>query len=320
MLSTEVASRSLHEASMVEKHEQWMALHGRVYKDAAEKEMRFKIFKANVEHIEAFNNESGKSYKLGVNAFIDLTDEEFRASRTGFKVSSNPRTTSFRYENLTEVPSSVDWRQKGAVTPVKDQGNCGCCWAFAAIAATEGVNQLSTGELISLSEQQLVDCDTNLNRGCNGGNKVEAFKFIIQNGGISTETNYPYKGIDGTCSMTKDTSYVAKITGYEYVPANNEAALLNAVAMQPVSVSIDASGKGFQLYKSGVFTGECGTQLQHAVTVVGYGTDDDGTKYWLVKNSWGTTWGEDGYIRMQRDVGSQEGLCGIAMRASYPTA
>ncbi|MFS8026185.1 putative fruit bromelain [Helianthus anomalus] len=120
--SMEVMSRSLHVASMVEKHEQWMVVHGRVYKDAAEKEMCFKIFKANVQHIDAFNSEKGKSYKLGVNAFTDLTNEEFRVSRNGFKVSSHPRTTSFRYENLTAVPSSMDWRQKGAVTPVKDQG------------------------------------------------------------------------------------------------------------------------------------------------------------------------------------------------------
>ncbi|KAI7737673.1 hypothetical protein M8C21_027842, partial [Ambrosia artemisiifolia] len=169
MLSMEVMSRSLHEASMVEKHEHWMAVYGRVYKDAAEKEMRFNIFKAN----------------------------EFRASRNGFKVSSHSRTTSFRYENLTAVPASMDWRQKGAVTPVKDQGQCGCRWAFSAVAATEGINQLSTGKLISLSEQELVDCDTSgEDQGCNGGLMDEAFKFIIQNKGLTTESNYPYEGID----------------------------------------------------------------------------------------------------------------------------
>ncbi|XP_022017702.1 senescence-specific cysteine protease SAG39 [Helianthus annuus] len=321
ILSTKVMSRSLHEVSMVEKHEQWMAVHGHVYKDAAEKEMRFEIFKSNVERIEAFNSEGGKSYRLGVNAFTDLTSEEFRASRNGFKVSSHPRATGFRYENLTAVPSSMDWRQKGVVTPVKDQGQCGCCWAFSAVAATEGINQLSTGNLISLSEQELVECDTSgEDEGCNGGLMDEAFKFIIQNKGLTTETNYPYEGIDGTCSTTKESSHAATITGYEDVPTNSEAALLKAMAMQPVSVAIDASGSDFQSYKSSVFTGECGTQLDHGVTVVGYGTTDDGTKYWLVKNSWGTTWGEEGYIRMQRDVASENGLCGIAMMASYPTA
>ncbi|KAL8228089.1 hypothetical protein R6Q57_015673 [Mikania cordata] len=320
ILSMEATSRSLHEASMTEKHEQWMALHGRVYKDEDEKESRFKVFKANVEHIEAFNSKGDKPYKLGVNAFTDLTNEEFRASRNGFKVESHSRNTRFRYGNLTEVPSSMDWREKGAVTPVKDQGQCGCCWAFSAVAATEGVNKLSTGKLISLSEQELVDCDTSgEDQGCNGGFMDQAFKFIIQNKGLTTETNYPYEGTDGTCSTTKESSHAAKITGYEDVPANSEAALLKAVAMQPVSVAIDASGDDFQSYKSGVFTGECGTQLDHGVTVVGYGTADDGTEYWLVKNSWGTSWGEEGYIRMQRHV-EPEGLCGIAMMASYPTA
>ncbi|KAK1424798.1 hypothetical protein QVD17_20136 [Tagetes erecta] len=321
VLTMQAASRSLHEASLVEKHEQWMALHRRVYKDAAEKEMRFNIFKANVEHIEAVNTEAGKSYKLGLNAFSDMTNDEFRASRNGFKVSSRLRTTGFRYENITAVPSSIDWRQKGAVTPVKNQGQCGCCWAFSAVAATEGVNQLSTGKLISLSEQELVDCDTTgEDQGCNGGFMDEAFKFIIQNKGLTSETNYPYEGTDGTCSTTKESSHSAKITGYEDVPANSEAALLKAVAMQPVSVAIDASGADFQLYHSGVFTGPCGTKVDHGVTVVGYGTAEDGTKYWLVKNSWGTSWGEDGYIRMQRHIVPNEGLCGIAMMASYPTA
>ncbi|KAI3719042.1 hypothetical protein L6452_19935 [Arctium lappa] len=317
----EATSRSLPEPSMAERHEQWMALHGRVYKDATEKEMRFEIFKVNVENIEAFNSAGDKSYKRGMNAFTDLTNEEFRASRNGFKVQSDFRTTVFKYENLTAVPSTMDWRKKGAVTPVKDQGQCGCCWAFSAVAAMEGINQLSTGKLISLSEQELVDCDTSgEDQGCNGGLMDEAFKFIIENKGLTTESNYPYEAIDGTCSTTKESSHAAKITGYEDVPANSESALLKAVAMQPISVAIDASGSDFQSYSSGVFTGECGTQLDHGVTAVGYGTTPEGTNYWLVKNSWGTSWGEEGYIRMQRDVDAEEGLCGIAMMASYPTA
>ena len=185
----------------------------------------------------------------------------------------------------------------------------------------EGITKLSNGKLVSLSEQELVDCDTSgTDQGCEGGLMDDAFEFIISNGGLASESKYPYNGVDGTCSEKKSASSAAQITGYEDVPANSEKALLKAVAHQPVSVAIDAGGKDFQSYSGGVFTGECGTELDHGVTVVGYGTAEDGTKYWLVKNSWGSSWGEEGYIRMQRDVDASEGLCGIAMQASYPTA
>lgn len=185
----------------------------------------------------------------------------------------------------------------------------------------EGITQLKTGKLISLSEQELVDCDTSgEDQGCEGGLMDNAFDFILQNHGLTTEANYPYTGADDTCNANKEAKPAAKITGHEDVPANSESALLKAVANQPISVAIDAGGSDFQFYSSGVFTGECGTDLDHGVTAVGYGTSSDGTKYWLVKNSWGTTWGEQGYIRMERGVKAKEGLCGIAMVASYPTA
>lgn len=169
---------------------------------------------------------------------------------------------------------------------------------------------------VSLSAQQLVDCVSN-NYGCNGGTMVNAFEYIIQNQGLASEENYPYTEMQGMCT---ESNSVAKITGYENVPSNNENALKLAVANQPVSVAIDAYGQSFKLYSGGVFNGDCGTQLTHAVTVVGYGvSSEDGSKYWLIKNSWGDNWGENGYMRLQRDVDAMEGLCGIAMQASYPT-
>lgn len=184
----------------------------------------------------------------------------------------------------------------------------------------EGMTQIATGRLISLSEQELVDCDVNGNNaGCNGGLMDGAFQFIINNGGLTTEESYPYTAAQGSC-VAAAKSPAATIGGYEDVPQNSEASLLQAAANQPVSVAIEASGRDFQFYSGGVFTGTCGTNLDHGVTVVGYGTDaDTGLDYWLVKNSWGTTWGETGYIRMQRNVAAAQGLCGIAMLPSYPT-
>ncbi|GJZ74144.1 senescence-specific cysteine protease SAG39-like protein [Tanacetum coccineum] len=321
-LLSNTASRLLPETSSYESHEQWMARYGRVYKDIYEKEQRSKIFQENVQYIQSFNNAMNKGYKLAVNEFADLTNEEFRTTRNRFLAHEcSPSTSAFRYENVTAVPSSMDWRTKGAVTPIKDQGQCGCCWAFSAVAAMEGITQLKTGKLISLSEQELVDCDTSgVDQGCEGGLMDNAFDFIVSNKGLTTESNYPYKGVDGTCNSNEKSNNAATITGHEDVPANSESALLKAVASQPVSVAIDASGSDFQFYSSGVFTGECGTELDHGVTAVGYGTSDDGTKYWLVKNSWGTSWGQEGYIMMERDVDAKEGICGIAMQASYPTA
>ncbi|XP_062019787.1 senescence-specific cysteine protease SAG39-like [Rosa rugosa] len=319
--SSEATSRSLQDALMYGRYEQWMTRYGRVYSNIDEKERRFKIFKENVAFIESSKDEANKPYKLSVNGFADLTNEEFTASRNRFKAHEcSTKTTSFKYANAT-VPATMDWRQKGAVTPIKDQGQCGCCWAFSAVGAMEGITQLTTGKLISLSEQELVDCDVNgEDQGCEGGLMDDAFQFINQNHGLSTEANYPYTGVDGTCNAKKEANHAASITGHEDVPANSESALLNAVANQPISVAIDASGSDFQFYSSGVFTGTCGTSLDHGVTAVGYGVSDDGTKYWLVNNSWGAEWGEQGYIRMQRDVDAPEGLCGIAMEASYPTA
>jgi hypothetical protein len=215
------------------------------------------------------------------------------------------------------LPEFVDWREKGAVAAVKDQGSCGSCWAFSTTGAVEGINQIVTGDLISVSEQELVDCDTSYNQGCNGGLMDYAFEFIIKNGGIDTEEDYPYTGRDGRCDATRKNAKVVSIDGYEDVPINDESALRKAVSNQPIAVAIEAGGREFQFYTSGIFTGSCGTALDHGVLAVGYGSED-GKDYWIVKNSWGAEWGESGYLKMERNIADKTGKCGIAMEASYP--
>ncbi|MCD7463153.1 hypothetical protein HAX54_050045 [Datura stramonium] len=312
---------------MLEKHESWMARYEKTYENDAEKAKRLNIFEENVKFIESFNNNNGtnKSYKLGINEFADLTSEEFLRYYTtnhglnDYKFSSTKTTiSSFKYENMSDVPSEIDWRKSGVVTSIKDQGECGCCWAFSAVAALEGANKLATGKLISLSEQQLLDCTTE-NDGCSGGLITTAYDFIVKNGGTAAESDYPYEEHQDSCKSAQGTSDSAvKMSRYETLPASSEPTLLTAVSRQPVSVGI-AVNEDFHLYQSGVYDGNCGDQLNHAVTIVGYGTNENGTKYWLVKNSWGTSWGENGYMKIARDIiGIEDGLCGIATMASYP--
>lgn len=311
------------EESLWDLYESWRS-HHTVSRSLQEKHKRFNVFKQNAIHVH-HTNKLDKPYKLKLNKFADMTNHEFRSTYAGSKIKHHrmfrgtPQGNgSFMYEKVDIVPPSVDWRKKGAVTGVKDQGQCGSCWAFSTVVAVEGINQIKTNKLVSLSEQELVDCDTEENQGCNGGLMDYAFEFIKQRGGITTEANYPYEADDGTCDVSKENSPAVSIDGYEKVPENDENALLMAVANQPVSVAIDAGGSDFQFYSEGVFTGSCGTELDHGVAIVGYGTTLDGTKYWIVKNSWGAEWGEKGYIRMKRGISDKEGLCGIAMEASYP--
>lgn len=217
------------------------------------------------------------------------------------------------------LPHHVDWREKGAVTAVKDQGHCGSCWAFSAVGALEGQHFRKTGALVSLSEQNLVDCSKKYgNNGCNGGMMDNAFRYVKSNKGIDTEISYPYEGIEDSCHFNPK-NVGATDSGYVNLPSGNEEKLMNAVAtMGPVSVAIDASQESFQFYAEGTYVEpQCDSvSLDHGVLVVGYGTDEQGQDYWLVKNSWGTSWGDKGYIKMARNMDNQ---CGIATQASYPT-
>ncbi|XP_023743808.1 cysteine protease XCP2 [Lactuca sativa] len=301
--------------------ESWLSKHEKLYESMEEKLHRFEIFKDNLKHIDE-TNKKVSNYWLGLNEFADLSHEEFKNMFLGLKGEMPERreesTKEFTYKDFLHLPKSVDWRKKGAVSPVKNQGSCGSCWAFSTVAAVEGINQIVTGNLTVLSEQELIDCDTSFNNGCNGGLMDYAFSFIVKNGGLHKEEEYPYIMSEGTCDEKKDVSEKVTISGYHDVPHNNEDSFLKALANQPISVAIDASGRDFQFYSGGVFDGHCGSDLDHGVAAVGYGSNK-GQDYIIVRNSWGPKWGEKGYIRMKRKTSKSEGMCGIYKMASYPT-
>ncbi|KAK0176430.1 hypothetical protein PV328_000563 [Microctonus aethiopoides] len=310
--------------------EEWTTFklqHKKTYESPTEEKFRMKIFMENkyviAKHNGKYENKQ-RTHKLGINKYADMLHHEFVNTMNGFNKSINlkeveeVRGAKFIEPAHVVLPSSVNWRHSGAVTPVKDQGHCGSCWAFSTTGALEGQHFRSTGFLVSLSEQNLVDCSGKYgNNGCNGGLMDQAFKYIKDNRGIDTEKTYPYEAEDDKCRYNPRNSG-ADDMGYVDIPQGNEEKLKAAVAtVGPVSVAIDASHQSFQLYSEGVYDEpECSSDnLDHGVLVVGYGTTEDGQDYWLVKNSWGDTWGEKGYIKMSRNKDNQ---CGIASSASYP--
>ncbi|CAK9041756.1 Senescence-specific cysteine protease SAG39 (Cysteine proteinase SAG39) (Protein SENESCENCE-ASSOCIATED GENE 39), partial [Durusdinium trenchii] len=281
-------------ADVQNAYEQFLKDFGKHY-DEVEKQARFVAFAENYEYIER-ENAQGHSYKLGLNEFSDMSMDEFKMSKLGMRLPSEsesvwgniPSGGMHKVSNST-LPKSVDWRSK-AVTPVKNQQQCGSCWAFSTTGALEGAWAIATGKLVSLSEQQLVDCSKKFgNQGCSGGLMDNGFKYEEQ-AAVCTEESYPYTAKNGICKASGCTVGIPAhgVKSYVDVKVDDENALMDAVAKQPVSVAIEADQMAFQLYKSGVLTKTCGTKLDHGVLVVGYGTED-GTDYWLVKNSWGAT-------------------------------
>lgn len=328
----EVLNNFPAEGRVVELFRLWKQKHGKVYRHAEESERRFENFKRNLKFVlektakkRAANN-AHNSQRVGLNRFADMSNEEFRKTYLSkkLKMPTSKRNNMMRRMHdepvhSCEAPSALDWRKRGAVTGVKDQGSCGSCWAFSTTGAIEGINAIATGELISLSEQELVDCDST-NEGCDGGYMDYAFEWVIDNAGIDTEKNYPYTGVDGTCNVTKEETKVVTIDGYEDV-GETDSDLLCAAVQQPVSVGIDGSAWDFQLYTGGIYDGDCSDNpddIDHAPLVVGYGSEGD-EDYWIVKNSWGTSWGMDGYIYIRRNTNLKYGVCAINAMASYPT-
>ena len=307
--------------NVTEVFEDWKVNNSKNYESDVEHMYRFSVFSENYNHIQ-FKNSLKRNLTLGLNKFADLTNEEFKAVHlNGYSPKSRTKllTHSPKEEDLTAgLPTEVDWVAKGAVTPVKNQGQCGSCWAFSTTGSVEGAWFIKTGKLVSLSEQQLVDCSAaEGNQGCNGGIMDNAFQYIIKNGGLCTEASYVYNGVtDNSCSKCTE---AAKISSFVDVTPKSTQALMAAVAQQPVSVAVEADGSDWQFYTSGVLTDACGVNLDHGVLVVGYGTDSSQGDYWKVKNSWGPDWGDAGFIRIGR--GSKfdaNGECGILMDPSYP--
>lgn len=301
----------------------WTAHYKKEYDCDEHKEKAQKAFHENVAFIYE-QMERNPDVKLELNQFADMTWEEFSATRLGLKpelltgAGSTSHIPGFMYAD-SDIPEAVDWVAEGVVSDVKNQGQCGSCWAFSTTGSIEGINAIKTGELVVLSEQELVDCDTEKDMGCNGGLMNYAFDFVVANGGLDTEKDYDYWsgwGISFMCNSRKRKDRtVVTIDGHQNVPETEED-LLKAVANQPISIGICASST-LMFYAGGVLS-ECCDQLNHGVLLVGYDKDENGQMYYKIKNSWSDAWGEQGYFRLKVKGGGQYGLCGIAKTASYP--
>jgi C1A family cysteine protease len=296
----------------------WVGQHGKNYGTEGEMSERYRVFQSNLNTVMK-HNAGNHTYTMAMNKFGDISWNEFRTTYMGFNNNQQrPYARSLNaHVGVQEVAADIDWSTSGAVTAVKDQGQCGSCWAFSSTGGFEGAYFIAKGELINFSEQQLVDCAGSFgNQGCNGGLMDNAFEYWMSDNGANgpcKQTDYPYTARDGSCKKT--CSPVATPSGYTDVPSGSESSLGSALTRGPVSIAIQADQSGFQFYNGGVFDGTCGTSLDHGVLLVGSGSDA-GKSYWKVKNSWGAGWGESGYIRLVQG----QNQCGLTLAASYPQA
>jgi len=310
---SEIAQRDLFMFSAFSK---WGGVHNKAYPSVEEQMYRFRVFKENVQKIKAMQDE-GRPYQLGLTVFADLTTEEFERMYLNNRFNTEETLGETVYLSTENVPDDIDWRSRGAVTPMKNQGSCGSCWAFAAVGAVEGLHFLKNGKLLDFSEQQLVDCsDEYGNMGCSGGFALWGQQYIADYG-VELQTDYPYKAKDQNCDYDEDL-VVYQTAGVIEVPKQQPDQLAAALANQPVAVRVKADSSAFQFYKSGVLDSTaCGTQPNHAITAVGYDAKPS-KPYWIVKNSWGPAWGESGYVRILKESKSGPGICGIYQGPTYP--
>jgi len=295
----------------------WVRLNNKKYSHDNEYQYRLSVYRSNLQFIEEHNRKN-LGFTVAMNKFGDLTLQEFKAIYLTLNVNVSDQEVTDTMYYPPPTADDVDWRTKGAVTGVKDQGQCGSCWAFSSTGSIEGAYFLAKGQLVSASEQQLVDCSGSYgNYGCDGGLMDSAFDYIIKSSkGLEGESDYPYTARDGSCKFDAG-KIKTTITGRKSVAKGNENDLQSSIMKQPVSVAIDAGHSSFQFYHSGVYNEPAcsATQLDHGVLAVGYGTSS--SPYYIVKNSWGTSWGAQGYILMTRNKNNQ---CGIATMSSYPVA
>ena len=316
-LSFQPKSASLYSTLSSEDMEflKFVSKHGKSYGTKEEFEFRADAFKNTLMQLSEENSKNENTFRVGLNKFADWTPAEFQRILSYKPVYQNARQVAVQE---TAIPDSVDWRTQGAVNPVQDQGQCGSCWAFSAVGALEGRNKIKSGTLVKLSEQQMVDCAGGQygNEGCNGGDMGTAFQYAHDNG-MMLESAYPYAGVDQNCAFNA-AKVVVTPTGGDAVATNNAVALKTAIAAGPVSVAIEADTFVFQFYSGGILNSKaCGTNLDHGVVAVGYGADSTGKAYYIVRNSWGASWGSNGYINIAIVDGA--GICGIQMEPVYPT-